>query len=151
MGQPFTAAVGLSGWTCLFGKGDSPPNLRVLRQTWCGLSERSRNDFSIESEIRTLEAVVDHLKLKRFALFSFSQSGPIGIAMRSNIPACLASSTFDTYARGEAITTEEIKASFLSLIRAHWGIGSRTLTNIFLPKLSSAFEWLPDCSEKRLP
>jgi len=109
----------------------------------CGLSERSRNDFSIESEIRTLEAVVDHLKLKRFALFSFSQSGPIGIAYAIKHPRRVSHLLlFDTYARGEAITTEEIKASFLSLIRAHWGIGSRTLTNIFLPEAEAeAFQW----------
>jgi pimeloyl-ACP methyl ester carboxylesterase len=109
----------------------------------CGLSERSRNDFSIESEIRPLEAVVDHLKLKRFALFSFSQSGPIGIAYAVKHPRRVSHLVlFDTYARGEAITTDEIKASFLSLVRAHWGVGSKTLTDLFLPEAElSAVQW----------
>ena len=39
----------------------------------CGLSERDRTDFSQESEVRVVEAVVDHLKLKRFALVGFSK------------------------------------------------------------------------------
>lgn len=33
----------------------------------CGLSERNRTEFTLESEVRPLEAVIDHLKLKRFA------------------------------------------------------------------------------------
>ena len=40
-----------------------------------GLSQRKRTDFSLESEIRPLQAVVDHLKLKRFILFGYSQGG----------------------------------------------------------------------------
>src|SRR4030042_3596394 len=35
----------------------------------CGLSERNRTEFTLESEVRPLEAVIDHLKLTRFALF----------------------------------------------------------------------------------
>jgi len=34
----------------------------------CGLSERERTDFSLESEVRLLEAFVAHLKVKRFAI-----------------------------------------------------------------------------------
>jgi pimeloyl-ACP methyl ester carboxylesterase len=109
----------------------------------CGLSERSRKDFSLELELQMLEAVVDHLKLKRFVLFGFSQSGPIAVAFAVKHPRRVSHLVlFDTYARGEAITTDEIKASFLSLIRAHWGIGSKTLTDLFLPKAeASAVQW----------
>src|SRR4030042_3855481 len=32
----------------------------------CGLSERNRTEFTLESEVRPLEAVIAHLKLKRF-------------------------------------------------------------------------------------
>src|SRR3954466_1353575 len=35
----------------------------------CGLSDRTRTDFTLASELAALEALVEHLELKRFALF----------------------------------------------------------------------------------
>jgi class 3 adenylate cyclase/pimeloyl-ACP methyl ester carboxylesterase len=109
----------------------------------CGLSERNRTDFTLESEVRPLEAVIDHLKLKRFALFGFSQGGPIAIAYAIKYPRRVSHLIlYDSYARGEAITTEEFRKSFSSLIRSAWGIGSKTLADIFLPGADvSAIEW----------
>ena len=70
----------------------------------CGLSERSRTDFSLESEIRPLETVVDHLKLKRFALFGYSQSGPVAIAYSVKHPKRVSHLIlFDTYACGSVL------------------------------------------------
>jgi class 3 adenylate cyclase/pimeloyl-ACP methyl ester carboxylesterase len=100
----------------------------------CGLSERERTDFSLESEVRPLEAVIDHLKLKRFALYGFSCSGPGAIAYAIKHPRRVSHLILhDSYARGEAICTEELKKSLTSLIRSAWGIGSKTLADIFLP------------------
>jgi class 3 adenylate cyclase/pimeloyl-ACP methyl ester carboxylesterase len=109
----------------------------------CGLSERNRTDFTLESEIRPLEAVIDHLKLKRFALFGFSQGGPIAIAYAIKYPRRVSHLIlYDSYARGEAISTEEVKKSFTSLIRSAWGVGSKTLADIFLPGGDvSALKW----------
>lgn len=109
----------------------------------CGLSERNRTEFTLESEVRPLEAVVDHLKLKRFGLFGFSQGGPIAIAYAVKYPRRVSHLIlYDTYARGEAITTEEFKKSFSPLIRSAWGVGSKTLADIFLPGAdASALKW----------
>jgi pimeloyl-ACP methyl ester carboxylesterase len=109
----------------------------------CGLSERNRTDFTLESEVRPLEAVIDHLKLKRFALFGFSCAGPVSIAYAIKYPRRVSHLIlYDSYARGEAITTEEFRKSFSSLIRSAWGIGSKTLADIFLPGADvSAIEW----------
>ena len=109
----------------------------------CGLSERNRTDFTLESEVRPLEAVIDHLKLKRFALFGFSQGGPIAIAYAIRYPRRVSHLIlYDSYARGEAISTEELKKSFTSLIRSAWGVGSKTLADIFLPGGDvSALKW----------
>jgi class 3 adenylate cyclase len=41
-----------------------------------GLSDRQVSDFSLESQVRDLEAVVDDLGLERFALYGISQGGP---------------------------------------------------------------------------
>lgn len=109
----------------------------------CGLSERNRIDFTLESEVRPLEAVIDHLKLKRFALFGFSQGGPIAITYAIKHPRRVSHLIlYDSYARGEAITTEEFRKSFSSLIHSAWGIGSKTLADIFLPGAdASAIGW----------
>ena len=109
----------------------------------CGLSERNRTDFTLESEIRPLEAIIDHLKLKRFALFGFSQGGPVAIAYAIKYPRRVSHLIlYDSYARGEVISTEEVKKSFTSLIRSAWGVGSKALADIFLPGGDvSALKW----------
>jgi class 3 adenylate cyclase/pimeloyl-ACP methyl ester carboxylesterase len=109
----------------------------------CGLSERNRTEFTLESEVRPLEAVIDHLKLKRFALFGFSCAGSTAIAYAVKFPRRVSHLVlYDSYARGEAITTEEFKKSFSSLIRSAWGVGSKTLADMFLPGADvSALKW----------
>jgi len=109
----------------------------------CGLSERNRTEFTLDSEVRPLEAVIDHLKLKHFALFGFSQAGPVAIAYAIKYPRRVSHLIlFDSYARGEAIATEELKKSLESLIRSAWGLGSKTLADIFLPGADvSALKW----------
>lgn len=109
----------------------------------CGLSERDRAEFTLESEVRPLEAVIDHLKLNRFALFGFSQGGPIAIAYAIKHPRRVSHLIlYDSYARGEAISTEEVRKSFTSLIRSAWGVGSKTMADIFLPGGDvSALKW----------
>jgi len=97
-----------------------------------GLSDRNRTDFSMDSELRDLETVIDHLKLKRLALLGWSEGGPIAIAYAAKHPRRVSQLIlYGTYARGAAITTEEVKASLISLVRAHWGIGSKALADIF--------------------
>lgn len=46
----------------------------------CGLSDHDPKDFSFEAWVRDLEALVDHIGLKKFALLGVSQGGPVGIA-----------------------------------------------------------------------
>jgi len=99
-----------------------------------GLSDRNRTDFSLDSELRDLETVIDHLKLKRLALVGYSWGGPITVAYAAKHPRRVSHLIlYGTYARGEAITTEEVKASLISLVRAHWGIGSKALADILVP------------------
>jgi class 3 adenylate cyclase len=100
----------------------------------CGLSERNRTEFSLESEVHILERVVDHLKLKRFILFGLSQSGPVAIAYAVKHPRRVSHLLlYDTYACGKTLTKDEIKTSLIALVRSHWGFGSKTLTDLFVP------------------
>jgi len=52
----------------------------------CGLSERGLRDYSLDARVRDLEAVVDALKLKRFALWGYSAGGPTMIAYAARHP-----------------------------------------------------------------
>jgi pimeloyl-ACP methyl ester carboxylesterase len=45
---------------------------------------------------------------------------------------------YGSYSRGEAIATDELKKGLKSLVRAHWGMGSKTLSDIFLPGADEA-------------
>ncbi len=45
-----------------------------------GLSDRNVREFSLNAKVRDLEAVVDALKLRRFALLGTSEGGPTAIA-----------------------------------------------------------------------
>ena len=109
----------------------------------CGLSERNRTDFSQESEVRVLEAVVDHLKLKRFALLGFSYGGSVAIAYAVKHPRRVTHlMLYGAHAQGEALSTDELKMAFKSLIRTAWGIGSKTLADLFIPDAGEgAAQW----------
>ena len=99
-----------------------------------GLSDRNRTEFSLDSELRDLETVVNHLKLKRLALLAHAFGGPVAIAYAAKYPRRISQLIlYGTYARGAAITTEEVKGSVISLIQAHWGIGSKVIADILIP------------------
>jgi class 3 adenylate cyclase/pimeloyl-ACP methyl ester carboxylesterase len=51
-----------------------------------GASDRGVRDFSVDARLRDLEAVVDTLKLKRFALWGYSAGGPVTIAYTARHP-----------------------------------------------------------------
>jgi pimeloyl-ACP methyl ester carboxylesterase len=104
-----------------------------------GLSDRNRTEFSLDWSVRDLETVIAHLKLKRLALLGCSEGGPVAVTYAARYPRRVSHLIlYGTYARGEAITTEEFKASFISLVRAHWGVGSKVLTDIFIPGADAA-------------
>jgi len=53
----------------------------------CGLSDRNRTDFSLDSEVRTIEAIVKELGLKSFVLWGQGAQGAAGaIAYAVNFP-----------------------------------------------------------------
>ncbi|MGA8849643.1 MAG: alpha/beta hydrolase [Dehalococcoidia bacterium] len=99
-----------------------------------GLSDHNRTEFSLDSELRDLETVIDHLKLKHLALLGYSGAGSVAIAYAANYPRRVSHLILHgTCARGEAISTEKFKASLISLVRAHWGGSSKVLDDIFAP------------------
>jgi len=101
-------------------------------QRGSGLSDRNRTDFTLEAELKDLETIIDHLKLKRLALMGISVGGPISAAYTARHPRRVSHLIlYGSFARGEAISTKELKTAMISLIRAHWGVGSKTLADLF--------------------
>lgn len=108
----------------------------------CGLSDRERTDFSLEAELRDLETVIDHLRLRRLALLGTSQGGPTAVAYAAKYPRRVTHLVlYGTFARGEATATDEVKESLISMVRAHWGMGSRAIADIFAPTDAATSEW----------
>ncbi len=76
----------------------------------CGLSERGLRDYSLEPRVRDLEAVVDALKLRRFALYGVSSGGPATIAYAARHPERVTRIVlYDTYARSLDPNSEAAK------------------------------------------
>src|SRR5690606_9968292 len=100
-----------------------------------GLSERTRDDFTLAAEIADLETVVDEVAPgEAFSLLGISQGGPISIAYAATHPARVSRLVlFGAYHTGAQVAREEVRASLVGLVRASWGLGSRALASLFVP------------------
>jgi class 3 adenylate cyclase len=100
----------------------------------CGQSDRDRKDFTLESELLDLETVINHLSLQEFNLLGSSMAGPIAIAYASLHPKKVKRLIlYGSYSDGKNLATEELKIGLKSLIKASWGLGSKAISDIFLP------------------
>ncbi|MFB4279593.1 alpha/beta fold hydrolase [Nonomuraea sp. MTCD27] len=100
----------------------------------CGLSDRPREAFTLESELETLDALTGHLGLKRYTVFGSCEGGQVAAAHAVRNPEAVASLlVYGSCARGGDLAPDPVKRSILSLIGAHWGMGSRVLADIWFP------------------
>ncbi|HUP29239.1 MAG TPA: alpha/beta fold hydrolase [Usitatibacter sp.] len=114
----------------------------------CGLSEREPADFSFESWVRDLEAVVDANKLERFSLLGISQGGPIAIAYAVRHPERVSHLVlYGAFARGRlkrgAQSIEEAML-YYKLVELGWGTDAAAFREVF------AREFLPDGSPETI-
>jgi len=101
----------------------------------CGESDRERKEFSLESELMDLKTVIAHLGLERFSMLGSSQAGPVAIAYTVKNPEKVSRLIlYGSYARGEDLAPEDVRSALVNLVRASWGLGSRTLAEIFVPE-----------------
>lgn len=100
----------------------------------CGLSDRDRADFTVDCELAVVQALVEHLGLTRFALFGSCESGQVAAAYAAANPDVVSSLiVYGSCVRGRDLAPDDVKRSVLALVRAHWGLGSRVLADIWLP------------------
>ncbi|OBA77792.1 helix-turn-helix transcriptional regulator [Mycobacterium sp. 1164966.3] len=106
-----------------------------------GMSDRTvrEPDLSIDGEVMTLRALIDELGLDRVSLLGGSCGSCTAIAFAARFPERVDRLVlYGSYADGTAITAPGVATAILATVRAHWGLGSRLLSNIFLGGADSA-------------
>jgi pimeloyl-ACP methyl ester carboxylesterase/DNA-binding CsgD family transcriptional regulator len=104
-------------------------------QLGVGLSDRSvrEDDLTLEHQVALLGALVDHVGFERVTLLGASGGGAAAIAFAARHPERVEQLLlYGTFADGSEITTSEVRQAILASVRAHWGLGSRLLADIFL-------------------
>ena len=115
-------------------------HFRVVRydRPGVGLSDVARAPRSLEGEVANLAALVDELGAERVALFGGSCGGPPAIAFAARHPGRTSHLVlFGSYASGPRLGTQALQTAMVALVRAHWGLGSKTLTELFAPEHSA--------------
>ena len=105
----------------------------------CGLSDRDVIDLSFDAQVTAALAVADAAGAGRFSLFGASQGGQLAAAIAARYPERVdALMVYGTCAAGRDLAPPEVRDSIVALMRAHWGLGSKVLTGIFIPDPDAA-------------
>lgn len=91
-------------------------------------------DFGLESSVDELEAVV-RAQGRPVDLLAMSQAGPVAVTFAARCPDLVRRLVFHgTYADGPAVFTRpDLNAALVSMVRAHWGFGSRLFADLYRP------------------
>jgi len=104
----------------------------------CGLSDRDRKVFDVDSELLDLKSVIEHLQLEKMILFGTSMAGAISILYaEQNQEKISHFILYAGYANGKKLAKEDVRNAIISLVKASWGMGSKALADLFLPDASS--------------
>ena len=99
-----------------------------------GLSDRERPEHSLEDELANLEALIEELGAKRVALFGGSWRRAPGDRVRGAAPgAHHPSGPVRRVRAGPKLAPTDVQQAMTGLVRAHWGLGSKALTDLFAP------------------
>lgn len=104
-----------------------------------GLSDRVRpaDASPVALEVATLTAVLDELGVTETDLFGMSCGGCIALSFAAAAPQRARRLVlYGSYADGAGIAPPQARASMVALVRAHWGMGSRLLAEMFAPDAS---------------
>ena len=100
-----------------------------------GMSDRVMReaDLNLDAEVATLRALLDELELERVSLIGGSCGSCTAIAFAAAFPERVERLVlYGSYSDGAAITAPAVSDAILAAVRAHWGIGSRLLSDMFL-------------------
>jgi len=95
----------------------------------CGLSDREVTDISAAARARDIAAVVEALDVDQITLHASSLNSPVAILYAAAHPQRVAKLIlYAAFARYRS-PRPELGRAFAGLIRAEWGIGSRTIVD----------------------
>jgi pimeloyl-ACP methyl ester carboxylesterase/DNA-binding CsgD family transcriptional regulator len=100
-----------------------------------GMSDRTVRDadLSLDGEVATLRALLDELELARVSLIGGSSGSCTAIAFAAAFPERVEQLVlYGSYPNGAALTAAGVGKAISAAVRAHWGLGSRLLSDIFL-------------------
>lgn len=104
----------------------------------CGLSDRDRKDFTLETELLDLDTVISHLGLEKFSLLGSSMAGPVAIEYTLRHPKKVTDLIlYGSYCNGKNLAPEDVRRALISLVKASWGLGSKTIADIFHPNANT--------------
>ena len=118
-----------------------------------GLSERNVTEYSVDSLILDLEAVVDRLGLERFALLACLYSGPVAIAYAARHPERVSHLLLTlTAARASEMLGPEL-SQVAGLIDKDWELFTETFAHVALGWSAGepARRWAARCRESVTP
>ncbi len=116
----------------------------------CGLSDREVQEFSMEAWLRDLEAVIEDVKLERFALLGISQGASICVAYAAKHPEKVTHLIlYGGYARGRLNRNpsplQRVEAeTMINAIRVGWGQENPAFRQLFSTHL------MPDASAEQM-
>lgn len=100
-----------------------------------GMSDRTLDeaDLTIDAEVATLRALLDELQLDRVSLIGGSCGSCTAVAFAAAYPDRVDRLVlYGSYPDGARITGPGVGTAIVGAVRAHWGLGSRLLSDIFL-------------------
>lgn len=104
-----------------------------------GLSDRAVEPATtLAAEVDTLTALLEQLDLGPVSLLGASSGGLVAAAYAADHPQSVERLVlYGAYAAGRDIAAPAALEGMLSVVQQHWGLGSRVLTDVFLPNASA--------------
>lgn len=106
-----------------------------------GMSDRTvrESDLTLDGEVEMLRALVDELALDRVTLIGGSSGTGTAVAFAATFPRRVERLVlYGSYPDGAALTPPGVADATVAAVRAHWGLGSRMLSDMFLGDVAPA-------------
>jgi len=100
-----------------------------------GMSDRTvrDSDLTLDGEVTTLRTLLDELGIDRVSLVGGSSGSCTAVAFAAEFPERVERLLlYGSYPRGDVLTPPGVADAIVAAVQAHWGLGSRVLSDIFL-------------------
>lgn len=123
------AQAGLSGYEPFHERLGRYHRVIVYDRWGTGLSERSRDDFSVQADVEVLRDIAKHLRLRRFSIVGPSHGAPVAVQYAVDAPEHV--SHLVLYgSRASVLTSGETWDALRSLILANWPVAARSIAAV---------------------